>query len=46
MRKGAVEMEIMHIISPQLPPRCLGNASFYSTVLTGYLQCTYLESTG
>jgi len=23
-----------------------GNASFYSTVLTVYLHCTYLESTG
>jgi len=26
--------------------KTIGTASFYSTVLTVYLQCTYLESTG
>jgi len=30
----------------KLTAKVFGNASFYSTVLTGYLQCTYLESTG
>jgi len=26
--------------------KAFANASFYSTVLTVYLKCTYLESTG